>query len=222
MGFPGGKTKTIAVDLTGIFPSDDHRVRIATNMEICWDDLFFSVDEPAAEYRLTELPLLGADLHYRGFSARVPRGGNNYATFDYSKTSTVMRWPPMGGRFTKYGSVEELISDADDCLLVMGAGDEMTIRFAAPNAELPPGWKRDFVLYNIGWDKDADFNTVQGQQVEPLPFRAMNGYPYEPEQSFPDSPKHREYLKTYQTRQQDVRQFRTQIRDWTPDRQHSN
>ena len=222
MGFPGGKTKTIAVDLSGIFPTDDHRVRIATNMEICWDDVFFTTGEPSAEYQLTDLELVGADLHYRGFSNRVLRGGNNHATYDYASVSSDPLWPPMGGKFTRYGDVRALLSEADDCSAVLGSGDEMTVRFAVPQVELPQGWKRDFILYNIGWDKDADFNTVQGQQAEPLPFRAMSRYPYAPDESFPDSPKHRDYLKTYQTRQQDVREFRNQIRDWTPERQNSN
>ncbi|MDA1159069.1 MAG: FG-GAP-like repeat-containing protein, partial [Planctomycetota bacterium] len=72
MGFPGGKTKTIAIDLSGVFPADDYRVRIATTMEIYWDHAFFTVDEKPADVRTTEMPLLAADLHYRGFSKKVP------------------------------------------------------------------------------------------------------------------------------------------------------
>src|SRR5262249_24197732 len=45
MGFPGGRTKTIAVDLSDIFLTDDYRVRIATNMEFYWDAAFFSPHE---------------------------------------------------------------------------------------------------------------------------------------------------------------------------------
>ena len=42
---------------------------------------------------------------------------------------------------------------------------------------VPPGWKRDFVLHSAGWDKDADLNTLAGQTIGPLPFRAMASYP---------------------------------------------
>jgi hypothetical protein len=214
IGFPGGKTKTIVVDLTDKFLTDDYRVRIVTNMEIRWDHLFYTVDETPAQFDLTELNLLGADLHDRGFSKRIPQPHNQSESFDYQSVTTQPLWPPMGGDFTRYGDVTELIEEGDDLQVVMGAGDEMTVRFAVPQKKLPEGWVRDFILYNIGWDKDADLNTVQGQQVEPLPFRGMKAYPYEPEQSFPNTPKHRDYLQEYQTRRQPRPSFRTEIRDW--------
>ncbi|MBD3674162.1 MAG: CRTAC1 family protein [Planctomycetaceae bacterium] len=214
IGFPGGKTKTIVVDLTDQFLTDDYRVRIVTNMEIRWDHLFFTVDEEPGELEATELELLGANLHDRGFSKRITQPHNQPEFFDYQDVNTDPLWPPMGGNFTRYGDVSELIREGDDLQVVMGAGDEMTVRFAVPEKPLPEGWVRDFILYNIGWDKDADLNTVQGQQVEPLPFRAMNAYPYEPEQSFPDTPRHQQYLREYQTRHQTRPAFRTEIRDW--------
>ena len=91
-------------------------------------------------------------------------------------------------------------------LVVLGAGDEMTLEFAAPVNEPPAGWTRDFLLHNVGWDKDADLNTVYGQDVEPLPFRAMKGYPYAADE-YPDSPQQREYLQQYQTREQNKARF---------------
>ena len=215
-GFPGGKTKTIAIDLSGKFKSSDHRVRVVTNMELSWDEVFWTAGtgKPEPElYRLTKLELKSAELHYRGFSELVPKPNNAPKWFDYGNVTKESIWPPMTGNFTRFGDVKELIAEADDLQVVLGAGDEMTIEFSAETEELPPGWKRDFIIYNIGWDKDADLNTVHGQSAEPLPFRAMSKYPYEPDQTFPSEPKHVDYLKRYQTRNQLPGMFWNQIRE---------
>jgi tetratricopeptide (TPR) repeat protein len=177
MGFPGGKTKTIAIDLSDVFPTDDYRVRIATTMEIYWDQAFSSVDEQPVEVRSTEMPLIAADLHYRGFSTRVPHAGLGPEFYDYNRLDARRQWPPMEGRLTTYGDVTELIAQTDNRQALLGAGDEMEVRFKASSTELPVGCKRDFILHNVGWDKDANLNTVFGQTVNPLPFAGMVGYP---------------------------------------------
>jgi hypothetical protein len=65
----------------------------------------------------------------------------------------------------------------DDHIVVMASGDEMVLRFALPTAPLPVGWTRDYVLHSVGWDKDADLNTLEGQSSLPLPFASMSAYP---------------------------------------------
>ena len=214
-GFPGGKTKTIAIDLTDKFLSNDHRVRVVTNMELCWDEVFWTLNEGNNEdkYRLTKLELLNAELHFRGFSELVPQSGNAPKRFNYQRVTTESIWPPMSGAFTRFGPVTELIREADDLQVVMGAGDELTLEFSTETLPIPEGWVRDFIVYNVGWDKDADLNTIHGQCVEPLPFRSMKNYPYEPAEAFPSTPKHRDFLERFQTRQQDLGLFWNQIRD---------
>ncbi|MBW3596792.1 MAG: VCBS repeat-containing protein, partial [Planctomycetes bacterium] len=205
MGFPGGKTKTIAVDLSGAFLADDYRVRIQTTAQIYWDEAFFTVDEKPAPLRLTPLELTTAHLYHRGFSQPLPKRANSPEVYDFHKVSQTPRWPPMQGRFTRYGDVRPLLTATDDLLVVMGAGDALELEFAAPEAP-PAGWRRDFLLHNVGWDKDADLNTVYGQTVEPLPFTAMPSYPY-PTDAYPDTPRHRDYLRRYQIREQVPAQF---------------
>ncbi len=214
IGFPGGKTKTIAVDISDAFVAPDYRLRIATSMEIYWDEVFFTVDDEPVEVRLTELPLLHADVHYRGFSRRVDDPGYGPESYDYTETSTAPKWPPLEGSFTRYGDVTMLLRHADDRLVVIGAGDEISLRFKAPVAALPDGWTRDFILHNIGWDKDADLNTVYGDLVEPLPFAAMQSYP----DALLQGPRYangRQELHTGLARIQDDRRFW----HWTKDYQ---
>ncbi len=212
MGFPGGKTKTIAVDLTGKFLCDDRRIRIDTNMELYWDAAFATTDEPTVAVLSKPCRLVSADLHHRGVSAAIEHPQSGPERYDYDRVLSTPSWPPMRGRFTRYGDVTELLRDADDLQVVFAAGDEMTLRFDVPDAP-PAGWVRSFVLHNVGYDKDADLNTIYGQSSEPLPFLDMKAYPYAPTQEFPNSPQHQRYLDEYQTRQLSPRVFWTAVRD---------
>ncbi len=214
MGFPGGKTKTIAVDLAGLVPAADPRVRISTSMEIAWDAIFFTSGEDTVELQTTELTPVFADLHPRGFSRIEQSAGAGPERFDYDQVSTAPKWPPMHGAFTRFGDVQDLLSSRDDQLVVMGAGDEMTLRFAAPPIA-EPGWERDFVLMSVGWDKDANLATAAGDTVDPMPFAAMHSYPPAADDPPPDSDAYRAYLLKYQTRRQSDAFWRLLRRDRT-------
>ncbi len=201
-GFPGGKTKTIAIDISEAFLCDDYRLRLVSNMELYWDEAFFTVDDPEVEIETRTLKLRAADLHYRGYSAIEHPAHHGPDRYVYERLQKDFAWPPMRGNFTRYGDVRDLLTETDDCMAIIGAGDEMTLKFEVPHEPLPPGWKRDFLLHNVGWDKDANLNTAYGQDVEPLPFGKMSGYPYRVDEEYPLTAKHREYLKIYQTRTQ--------------------
>ena len=206
MGFPGGKTKTIAIDLTNQFLNRDFRVRIETNMEFYWDQIFFTVGESPAKFEKTPLALNSATLKFRGFSTPIIHPGNGPELYDYHSLSNSIQWPPMQGRFTRYGDVKPLVEAADNRLVILGSGDEMQLRFSVPEKPVKPGWKRDFILYNVGWDKDANLHTILGQSVEPLPFREMLSYPY-PLEIYPTDPILQTDQKIYHTRQQNNAAF---------------
>jgi len=204
--FPAGKDKSIIVDMTGKWLSSDRRVRIRTNMEIYWDRAFLALGAESAPLTVTRLKPVTADLHARGWS-RVYRKGGRYGPFwfDYAQVAKESPWRPVSGNFTRYGDVLPLLGAADDQAVIMASGDEMTIEFpesGAPAAPppLPPGWRRDFLLYNVAWMKDADLHTAAGQTVEPLPFHAAARYPYAPDQRYPDDAAHRAYITEYNTR----------------------
>ena len=201
IGLPAGKNKTITVDLTGKFLSDDRHVRIETDMQIYWDAAFFTVGTQAVPIEMTTLNPDSADLHYRGFSEMYRPNEHAPHLFDYQKVTTDAQWRDLAGYYTRYGDVNPLLQAVDDMYVILNAGDEITVKFDASRLPaLKPGWARDFILYSDGWDKDGDINTLTSQTVEPLPFHGMSAYPYPDTEHYPDDAAHRKYRLEYNTR----------------------
>lgn len=61
-------------------------------------------------------------------------------------------------------------------MVVLGTGDALEMKFKSPG-EIPEGMERTFLFYSVGYDKDADLNTLAGQTSLPLPFSRMSQYP---------------------------------------------
>src|SRR5205085_564509 len=89
MGIPSGKPKTMAVDLTGKFLSRSREVRIVTNLCVYWDEVFLVEDSSAPPVRLTNIPVIVADLKFRGFSGAVIHPERKQPeSFDYQSVSS--------------------------------------------------------------------------------------------------------------------------------------
>jgi len=212
MGFPAGKTKIMPLDLTGLVSGDDPRVRIRTNLEIWWDQVYFTVGEQAVPMRTTELSPERADLAWRGFSRGYRANPNGPELFDHDDVDARPHWMDIPGKATRYGDVVELLRDTDDRLAVFVGGDVIHLEFDAN--QLPPleeAWTRDWIVISDGWDKDFDKNTVTGTSIEPYPFHAMGAYPY------PDGerlPTHAEQAHTsWTTREVGPSAFFSAVRD---------
>ncbi len=177
MGFPGGKTKTIVVDVTDFVNAEDLRFRIRTSAQIYWDAASLVLDDAQVQPVVHDLRLTATKLDYHGFSQKRKESADAPEIYSFANASRDPRWPPLGGAFTAYGDAHRLLETWDDRMVVMGSGDELKLRFTVPDQPLPAGWKRDFVLHCVGWDKDADLNTLVGQSAEPLPFKQMQSYP---------------------------------------------
>ena len=201
MGLPSGTNRTMRVDLAGKFLSADRHVRIVTNLCVYWDQIFFTTHEAPAPAPIA-LSLLDADLHYRGFSALASDPEHvKPDSFDYQQVMMTAPWNPLRGNYTRYGSVEKLLARADDQLVVMATGDEMTVEFS-PHAlpAVKPGWKRDFFLNLRGYAKDGEPNTAFAWTVEPLPYNGMSNYPPSSSDHAPSTSEYQQYLRQYQTR----------------------
>ena len=213
-GFPSGEHKTVFIDLTDRFPAEDYRVRLTTNLELYWSEVFFTVDEPVRnERRITRLTPDTADLHYRGYSREYRTAPYGPFIRDYQVLSGEPQWLPFAGYRTRYGDVTPLLRASDNRYVIYSSGEEIKVTFdAAALPEPPPGWTRDFILHTDGWLKEGDLNTATAATIEPLPFHGMADYPYGPESLYPDEAGLRAYRSAYNTRWVSQENFRKALR----------
>ncbi|WP_419191494.1 FG-GAP-like repeat-containing protein [Engelhardtia mirabilis] len=202
IGFPAGKTKTMVVDVAGILDPADPRIRIFSTLRLYWDAIRLATCGDDTERVETRIAASSAKLWERGFSCPIYLDGDERLEwFEWDNTECTPRWNQHPGDYTRFGDVLPLVESVDDMFVILGAGDALTLRFdAAKLPELREGWRRDYLLFLDGWAKDRDPNTYEALYVEPLPFHAMSGYPYGADEHFPDSPAHREYQRTWNTR----------------------
>jgi hypothetical protein len=176
LGFPAGKDKTILLDLAGLFPSSGpRRLRLQTNLEIFWDRLGWTAGRTDLTLQPRKLELKGADLRFRGYSKTEQKDTSTPERPRYELQGVAPRWRDLEGFHTRFGDVRELLLAVDDRYVIMNAGDELRVTFAA----LPPppaGMVRDFVLVGDGWEKDGDYNTVASRTVLPLPTHQNGRY----------------------------------------------
>jgi tetratricopeptide (TPR) repeat protein len=208
-GFPAGTPRMMLVDVTGKLTGPRCRLRLRTNMHICWDQAFVAADcqgvgEPLpngrGSVRATTLEVHKATLAAGRTPAEYSPDGRLPKLYDHNRADNVML-VGQTGRMTRFGDVTELLHQRDDCFVIFGPGDDLTVRFdAASLPPLPSGWKRSFVLRSAGYCKDTALSTAHGATVEPLPFASMHNYPYGSEQQYPNDALHRDYLRNYLTR----------------------
>lgn len=177
LGFPAGKTKTILINLDGLFaPGVPHRVRLRTNMEIYWDRIASARGLDEGQLRTRQLVPEKADLRFRGYSTVHQANPSSPELPHYDQLNgTRERWRDLIGYYTRFGDVRELLQKVDDRYVIMNAGDELALRFPA----LPPpptGWVRDYVFISDGWEKDGDYNTGFSGTVLPLPSHGNAAY----------------------------------------------
>ncbi|MBI3407635.1 MAG: VCBS repeat-containing protein [Planctomycetes bacterium] len=214
VGFPAGRPRMMLVDVTGKLTGPTSVIRLRTNMQVYWDQIFVA---PALEslpgktvaetgsirgkhIRTTTLPVESADLRAGNHMQEYSPDGKAPTLYDFHKheAAPISR---LKGMMTRFGEVTELLSEHDDRFVVFAAGDELTVSFdAAGLSTLPDGWTRSYILRSWGYCKSISVHTATGETIEPLPFRAMSQFPYGASERYPQTPRHQEYLRKYQTR----------------------
>ncbi len=185
-----GYPKTVVYDLTDAFPPDvtDYKVRmrIYMRMHLDYAAVDTTVDEAVVSTALTPR---SAELGFKGVSDYTQEPYPTYDYYDVVNPTPTSRT----GSFTRYGDVRELLLDADDRFVIMDTGDDLAVSFNEP---APPaaGMTRTYMIHTDGYH-----NSRTGM-VEPLPFHGMSGYPYGPDERYPDDEFHTDYLEEWNTR----------------------
>jgi hypothetical protein len=201
IGIPVGRPQTMVVDLAGHLRPGEHEVRIVTNMRIYWDQILVGKPASIDALQMTRIDPSVATLRARGFSAPVRPDGKEPESYDYARVSLMSPWKNMPGEYTREGDVRALLTRPDDMFVVAKPGDEIALEFDAASLDpLPDTWTRTFLLLADGFSKEMDINSASPDAVEPLPFHRMTRYPYVAPEHYPDTPGHRRYRQTYNTR----------------------
>ena len=217
LGFPAGKNKTCVIRLDGIEGEKvTRRFRLRTNLEIYWDALHYAAELDAGLCKQQRLSIRTAELSYRGI-VRMSQASASAPELPHYD-DVVQRgqlWRDLIGFHTRFGDIRELIEEVDDRFVIMNAGDEIRLTYAAPAAPAA-GWKRDFVWISDGWVKDGDLNTRWGKTVLPLPYHGMKSYDSPPGR-LEDDPVYRRFpqdWEKYHTRFVTPAQFERGLRNF--------
>ena len=200
-GYPAGLPRMTTLELTGKLGGPNCVLRLRTNMECYYDQVFVAVLEAEPGLRVTTLPVTRAVLGYRGFTREVSPDGRLPLMYDYDYVDPAPL-AQLTGKLTRYGDVRSLLQTDDDQFCLVAPGDEIQVGFdASALPALPDGWTRSYVVRSIGYCKDADPFTAGSDTVGPLPWNGMpESYPFGPEGERPRDAAYSDYLRTFQTR----------------------
>ena len=126
--FRPANRRPFVVDLTGKFLSASREVRIVTNLCVYWDEIFLIAD--ARRTRSATDPFERAVRQPYIFAgsrrALIDPSRQQPEQFLYDQVRPVSNWNPTPGKYTRYGDVTPLVQTADDRMVIMGSGDELS------------------------------------------------------------------------------------------------
>jgi len=197
----GGMARTMTVDMTGLLTGPSCRLRLTSNLELYYDQLFVARDVGRGGVSIHPLPLAKAELRRAGFAREFSPDGRWPLLYDYDQREATAPFHCLRGAYTRYGPVRELLEAFDDQYVLVGPGDELAVAFDASKLPEPAGGKaRSFVLVSHAYCKDMDLYTATPRTLEPLPFHGMSRYPYPSMEHYPEDEPHRRFRLTYNTR----------------------
>jgi hypothetical protein len=200
-GTPQAAPRTMVIDITDWFKTNDYRMKIHNWQKVHID--YIAVDTSEDEQVLvTELSPILANFHWKGVSKQSSPDMKEPTIPDFDDVITdITGFHVWEGNFTRYGDVLPLLSNVDDKFVIMHVGDSISIEF--DELAIPDGLERDYYLFSDGYYKQNFVRLLLGQDisnVEPLPFHEMSNYPYPDSESYPYDADHIAYINEYNTR----------------------
>jgi len=112
-----------------------------------------------------------ASLQWHGFAELRPAALDRPQVPNLARVSDAPPWSTtVEGWYTRYGDIAALVSSSDERPAILNSGDGATLDFpAASLPQLAPGTVRTLLLYNRGWIKEEDPNSLSDRYVEPFP-----------------------------------------------------
>ncbi len=175
-GFPAGLPRMMTLDISSIRESG--RLRLRTNMEVFWDQVFIGEDVASEQMRTRILRPVVAEIRPLGYPREYSPDGADPTLYDYHRLDQGVPFKNMTGNFTRFGDIRALLREVDDHFVIMARGEEIALEFdATALPALAAGWARTLVLHTDGYCKDMDLYTAFPDTVGPLPFHKMVNYP---------------------------------------------
>ncbi|MEM7228391.1 MAG: FG-GAP-like repeat-containing protein [Planctomycetota bacterium] len=173
-GYPAGMPRQMSVPIPAL-PDGATALRLRTNLEVYWDRIVVMGASPGANVERHQFELVAASLRQTGFARRIAQPQRR-PDYDYNDRQPFWDTRYQAGFYTQIGDCRDLLVRADDAQVIFGPGEEVHMEFATANAGsmpvLPDGWRRVLVLESIGWCKDMDLFTRDGETIAPVPSRA--------------------------------------------------
>jgi hypothetical protein len=196
-GLPSGDLKRMVIDISNIFLTSDHRIRLhlGNRKSHKWVIDKIQLDDSApVNVTVQELPVVSANLQFGG--QIIQAMNTQLHRLQVSDHVLPTRTDYFGyGNFTRYGEVGELLSQRDDKYAIMNYADKMDLTFdglPAPQS----GMTRGFIL-----KADYYFKELKGYPyLDPLPFHGMSDYPPPAPEAYPTDDDHNQYRLLYNTR----------------------
>ncbi len=201
-GKSASDARTWAIDLGGVLPADDTRMRLTLAHQPSTLDVLDAVlldDSEQVPITSTFVAPRVAELTFTG------AGHVEVATLAHRARAADVRRPVdpdalLGGDYTRYGDVRPLLAAVDDRFAIMGQGDEIVLEFDAPPQ--PSGTTRRVFLHaDVFYTLKYHPFGMLTDTIEPLPFHGMESYPYPPETwPYLGDEDYARYLREWNTR----------------------